>query len=140
LDLEADSFDYAVSEHFVEHLPTDDLMAHLGEVRRVLRTGGHYLIVTPSRLWNGRRSVGFHLHVYTLEELCRIVGSAGLKATWVEPRFLRRFGTLLEADGFWLRMAFLWERMLDQVRIWRWPYGVRGRVIPSVIVEATKAD
>jgi len=140
LDLADASFDHVVSEHFVEHLSTSDLMTHLAEVRRVLKVGGHYLVVTPSRLWNGRRSVGFHLQVYTLEELCGLVRDAGLKVTWVDPRFMHRFGFMLQMHGFWLRLVFLWERLLDLVRIYRWPVSVRGRVIPSVIVDATRWD
>lgn len=133
-----ETFDFVVSEHFVEHLAMPDLLAHLREVRRVLRRGGSYLISTPSRLWNGRRSVGFHLHVYTLEELCRVVAEGGLEATWLEPRFLRRFGFVLEMRGLPLQLVFLWERLLDWIRIYRWPEAIRNRLLPSVIVSAAK--
>jgi ubiquinone/menaquinone biosynthesis C-methylase UbiE len=139
LDLPDASFDYVVSEHFVEHLTSDDLLTHLAEVRRVLKPGGCYLMATPSRLWNGRQSVGFHLHVYTLAELCNVVQSSGLKASWLEPRFVRRFGQVLEVQGSWLRLPFFWERLLDAVLIWRWPEAIRSRVIPSVVVNATNA-
>lgn len=132
------SFDYVLSEHFVEHLSTPDLLQHLAEVRRVLKPRGEYLIVTPSRLWNGRRSVGFHLHVYTLQELYRVVEQAGLQATWVEPRFLRRMGVLLQVRRPWVWLAFAWERLLAAVRIYRWPQSVRSRVLPSVIVSARR--
>lgn len=132
------SFDYVVSEHFVEHISGEDMHRHLQEVRRVLCTGGEYLIVTPSRLWNGRRSVGFHLHVYTLEELCQAVERAGLQAIWVEPRFLRRLGVVWEVRRPWLALPFTWERLLELVRIYRWPQSVRSRVLPSVIVSARK--
>jgi 2-polyprenyl-3-methyl-5-hydroxy-6-metoxy-1,4-benzoquinol methylase len=139
LDLPDASFDYVVSEHFVEHLSSDDLLTHLAEVRRVLKPGGHYLMATPSRLWNGRRSVGFHLRVYTLAELCGVVRASGLKASWLEPRFMRRFGLVLEVQSPWLWLAFFWERLLETVRIWQWPVAIRGRVIPSVIVSATNS-
>jgi 2-polyprenyl-3-methyl-5-hydroxy-6-metoxy-1,4-benzoquinol methylase len=132
------SFDYVLSEHFVEHLSTPDLLQHLAEVRRVLKPRGEYLIVTPSRLWNGRCSVGFHLHVYTLEELYRVVEQAGLQAAWVEPRFLRRTGVLLQVRRPWVWLAFAWERLLDAVRIYRWPQSIRSRVVPSVIVSARR--
>jgi 2-polyprenyl-3-methyl-5-hydroxy-6-metoxy-1,4-benzoquinol methylase len=138
LDLPEASFDWVVSEHFVEHISRADMLKHLCEVRRVLRPGGCYLIVTPSRLWNGRRSVGFHLHVYTLEELCRAVEQAGLRATWVEPRFLRRLGFVWEVRRPWLWLPFLWERLLELVRIYRWPQSVRSRALPSVIVSAER--
>jgi len=140
LNFEDETFDYVVSEHFVEHLSTQDLLTHLTEVRRVLRVGGSYLISTPSRLWNGRRSVGFHLHVYTLEELCKVLSKVGFGVTWLEPRFLRRFGFVIELKEPLLWPVFLWERLLDAVRIYRWPQSIRGRVLPSVIVSATRLD
>lgn len=133
-----ESFDHVISEHFVEHLSTEDLLLHLAEVRRVLKAGGCYLISTPSRLWNGRRSAGFHLHVYTLEELCQVVEKAGFEVTWLEPRFLRRLGFVIEMRKPFLWLVFLWERVLDAIRIYKWPVAFRGRLIPSVIVGATK--
>ena len=132
------SFDYVVSEHLVEHLSLEDMRAHLAEVRRVLRPGGSYIISTPSRLWNGRRSVGFHLNVYTLEELCSTVRAAGFRAIWMETRFLRRFGRVLESAGWNLRLACLWERFLDVTRVYRWPQSIRARVLPTVMVCAVK--
>lgn len=134
-----ESFDFVVSEHLVEHLSLDDMRIHLTEVRRVLQPGGCYLISTPSRLWNGRRSVGFHLNVYTLEELCGTVRTAGFRARWMETRFLRRFGRILESDGWLLRLACLWERVLSATRVYRWPQSLRARVLPTVMVCAVKA-
>lgn len=131
-------FDFVVSEHFVEHISVADMLTHLQQVRRVLKPGGGYLMLTPSRLWNGRRSVGFHLNVYTLEELCATVQRCGFRPMWLETRFLPRFGFVLQDSGLILRFAFLWERMLNAVRIYRWPLAVRGRVIPTVMVCAVK--
>ncbi len=138
LSFPVDSFDFVVSEHLVEHLSVADMLIHLEQVRRVLKPGGCYLILTPSRLWNGRRSVGFHLNVYTLEELCATVRRCGFRATWLETRFLRRFGVVLESDGLLLRLAFLWERILSAVRIYKWPLAIRGRVLPTVMVCAVR--
>lgn len=135
-----DAFDYVVSEHLVEHLSLADMNTHLAEVRRVLKPGGCYLISTPSRLWNGRRSVGFHLNVYTLEELCDTVRAAGLRPVWLETRFLRRFDRIMESDGWLLRFACLWERMLSISRVYRWPQSIRARVLPTVMVCAVKTS
>lgn len=140
LNFASDTFDYVVSEHFVEHLSPSDLLVHLTEVQRVLRKGGCYLISTPSRLWNGRRSVGFHLRVYTLEELCQVVEQAGFAVTWLEPRFLRRLGFVIALKKPLLWPVFLWERLLDAIRIYKWPPGIRSRLIPSVIVCASKRN
>ena len=138
LDFPDASFDFVVSEHFVEHISVADMLLHLGQVHRVLKPGGCYLILTPSRLWNGRRSVGFHLNVYTVEELCATVRKCGFRPTWLETRFLRRFDFVLESDGLLLYLAFLWEGILNAVRIYRWPVRIRGRVLPTVMVGATK--
>lgn len=44
------SFDVVVSFDVFEHIPDSD--AHLTEVRRVLRPGGHYLMQTPNKWTN----------------------------------------------------------------------------------------
>jgi SAM-dependent methyltransferase len=43
-------FDLAYSIDLIEHLHPDDVARHLGEVRRVLRPGGCYIVKTPSVL------------------------------------------------------------------------------------------
>lgn len=45
-----ESFDVVMSFDVFEHIPDSD--AHLSEVRRVLRTGGAYLIQTPNKWMN----------------------------------------------------------------------------------------
>ena len=45
-----DSFDVVMSFDVFEHIPDSD--AHLREVRRVLRTGGAYLVQTPNKWTN----------------------------------------------------------------------------------------
>jgi predicted SAM-dependent methyltransferase len=46
--VEDETFDWAFSEHFIEHLPPEDAIAWLREVRRVLRPGGLVRVTTPS--------------------------------------------------------------------------------------------
>jgi len=134
------SFDFVVSEHFVEHVSVADMLTHLAQVHRVLKRGGGYLILTPSRLWNGRRSVGFHLNVYTLEELCATVRKCGFRPIWLETRFLRRFGSVLESGGLLLRLAFLWERILNATGVYKWPVAIRSRILPTVLVCAVREE
>jgi ubiquinone/menaquinone biosynthesis C-methylase UbiE len=43
-------FDWAISTSMIEHLHPDDVDNHLREVRRVLKTGGNYLIWCPNGL------------------------------------------------------------------------------------------
>ena len=45
-----DRFDLVVSFDVLEHIP--DVEAHVREVRRVLRPGGHYLLQTPNKWTN----------------------------------------------------------------------------------------
>lgn len=44
------SFDIVMSFDVIEHIPDTD--AHLNEVRRVLKPGGHYLLQTPNKWTN----------------------------------------------------------------------------------------
>lgn len=89
LELASASVDVAYSCHFLEHLHPEDAREHLAEVHRVLRPGGAYLIVTPSRIW-GPHDVsryfndtprGLHLHETTHGELARWLRQVGFRRT-----------------------------------------------------------
>lgn len=134
LDLPDASFDFVVSENMVEHISLKDMRKHLGEVRRVLVPGGSYLLYTPSRLWSGRISAGFHLHVYTLRELCRLLGEFGFRPIWLEPRLLHRMGRLIPLSGLGLWVAELWESWLGALRVHTWPVALKARIIPGIMV------
>ncbi|MFH1085268.1 MAG: class I SAM-dependent methyltransferase [Chloroflexota bacterium] len=138
LPMPAASFDYVISENMVEHLSLGDMAAHLDEARRVLAPGGAYLIYTPTRLWSGRVSAGFHLHVYTLRELCALLRRHGFRPVWIEPRLLRRTGRLVAVGGLGLRVAWLWEVLLGALHVHRWPPAIKARILPSVLVCARK--
>ncbi|MGB9593686.1 MAG: class I SAM-dependent methyltransferase, partial [Anaerolineae bacterium] len=131
-------FDYVVSEHLVEHLSAEDFIKHLTEVHRVLNPGGCYLFFTPSRLWHGRRSVGFHLQVYILAEICPVIRRQGFAVTWLEPRFLPRWGFVLQLPLSLLGPLFLYERILEAGKVHRWPEPIQARIIPSLMVRARK--
>jgi len=74
------TFDCAISTEFIEHLHPDDVLTHLVEVRRVLRPGGRYIVVTPNGYRHGAEAEGtLHLHVYTYDELARLFFRAGFK-------------------------------------------------------------
>jgi SAM-dependent methyltransferase len=134
LELPDVSFDFVVSENLVEHLSLADMRAHLDEVRRLLVPGGGYLLYTPSRLWSGRVSVGFHLHVYTLRELCAVMAEAGFRMSWFEPRLLHRTGYLSRISGIGLRLAWLYESLLAALCVHTWPVGLKARIIPGIMV------
>jgi len=134
LDLPAGSFDYIVSENLVEHISLKDMQAHLREVYRLLAPGGAYLLYTPSRLWSGRVSAGFHLHVYTLRELCDLMCKCGLEPRWLEPRLLHRTGRLWMIGGLGLRLGWAYESFLRALCVHKWSVALKARIIPSIMV------
>jgi SAM-dependent methyltransferase len=77
--------DVALSCHFVEHLHPDDLPDHLAEVRRLLRDGGIYVVVTPNRIYGPHdisrgfsdRAQGLHLREYCHHDLAGCLRRAG---------------------------------------------------------------
>ncbi|MGQ0573029.1 MAG: class I SAM-dependent methyltransferase [Pseudonocardia sp.] len=101
--LAAGSVDVAVSRQVLEHLHPDDVPDHLVDVRRILRSGGRFLIETPSRLtgpWDVSRgftpiATGFHLHEYTNAELARLLRAAGfrrIRGPALPGRLMNRLG------------------------------------------------
>jgi predicted SAM-dependent methyltransferase len=46
--VEAGSFEWAFSEHFIEHITRDEAIGWLGEIRRILKPGGLVRVSTPS--------------------------------------------------------------------------------------------
>jgi 2-polyprenyl-3-methyl-5-hydroxy-6-metoxy-1,4-benzoquinol methylase len=136
LPAEANAFDIVISENMVEHISLEDMRAHLAEVRRVLAPRGCYLLYTPTRLWSGRMSVGFHLHVYTLHELCALMRNEGFAPRWLEPRLLHRTGRLWTIGTPLIWLAWGWEALLGVLRVWRWPVALKARVLPSIMLRA----
>lgn len=79
------SVDFAYSNQLMEHLHPDDAADQLAEVYRVLKPGGCYLCVTPSRVsgphdiscYFDYQATGLHLREYdygALRRLCRRAG------------------------------------------------------------------
>jgi len=130
------AFDLVVSENMVEHLSLGDMRRHLGEVRRALDAGGHYAVYTPNRRWSGRVSAGFHLHVYTLGELCSELRRAGFAPVWIEPRVAARMASLPRVRGLGLALAVGYEHFLGLLRVDLWPYALKARAIPGIMVLA----
>jgi SAM-dependent methyltransferase len=99
----SDSIDLVISNQLMEHLHPDDAIEQIREIYRVLRTGGSYSCVTPSRV-NGPhdcsayfddlpcpvqagdyQATGLHLKEYTTQELVALFKDAGFfrVATWI---------------------------------------------------------
>ena len=92
------SFHLAISGHAFKYLTDEELMAHLQEVRRVLRPGGLFVAwefaPTASGLldrWNRwvlTREVPL-VRLRSVRELCRLAYASGFD--WVQPAGLRPF-------------------------------------------------
>lgn len=87
--------DFAFSNQLVEHLHPEDAADHVREVCRVLRHGGRYLCITPSRVTGPHdiscyfdyESTGLHLQEYDYGTLRATFRDAGFRAisctTWI---------------------------------------------------------
>lgn len=84
------SFDTVFASNLLEHLDWPQAERCIDEVRRVLRSGGHFLAVQPNfRLQPNRYFDDFtHRTVFTDESLADFLGSRGLEVVHREPRFL----------------------------------------------------
>jgi SAM-dependent methyltransferase len=85
-----ESFDLVTGLDVVEHL--DDDVAGLKEMRRVLRPGGHALLFVPAFmfLWGVQDDVSNHRRRYTLKQIRKAAGEAGLeveRATYANLSF-----------------------------------------------------
>lgn len=90
IDLPSESVNLVFSNQLIEHLHPEDAFEQTKEIFRILRPGGRYLCITPSRL-TGPHDVsshfdevatGFHLQEYsldTLSDLFRQVGFVDLR-------------------------------------------------------------
>lgn len=106
MPFDGDSIDLVVSNQLMEHLHPDDAFDQLREVHRVLRKGGSYICVTPSRV-NGPhdcsayfddlpcpvqagdyQAVGLHMKEYATRELVTLFKGAGFRRvqTWIGAR------------------------------------------------------
>jgi SAM-dependent methyltransferase len=81
-------FDKVISLDVYEHLHPEDAIAHLRETYAVLKPGGQYIVVTPSRLTgphditkqfspHSSEPLGFHLNETTCAELSMQLQGAG---------------------------------------------------------------
>ena len=79
------TIDFAYSHQLMEHLHPEDAFRQLTEIFRVLRPGGSYLCITPSRLtgphdvsrYFDREAQGFHLKEYSYREMEDLFGEVG---------------------------------------------------------------
>jgi ubiquinone/menaquinone biosynthesis C-methylase UbiE len=115
LKFDDNSFDYVISSNLIEHLSANDTRTHMLEVRRILTERGCYRCFAPSRIYAGYRSAGFHLYMYSLQEIVELFSSCGFKVNWIEPN-LRRFGIRKEIPRSLLLPVFCYERILSLLK------------------------
>lgn len=109
------SFDIVVSFDVFEHIT--DTQGHLEEVRRVLRSGGHYLLATPNKWTNipfeilKEKSLTeykkYHVSLHSYGEIKRVFGKFGFQARFVEvplvtPFFIEKMRKYLGGFGVFL--------------------------------------
>jgi len=85
--LKKNSFDVIISCELIEHLP--DVMAHLEEVKRLLKTGGYYFMTTPNHnlelmydfIFN-KKADELHVSPQTHNSLGKVLKDAGFKVNF----------------------------------------------------------
>ena len=100
IDLPDQSVDVAYSSNLMEHLHPDDAIEQLTHVMRVLKPGGFYICITPSKL-SGPHDVSkyfdetptcFHLKEYSTTEMARIFRGVGFERikpyVWMKERLI----------------------------------------------------
>jgi SAM-dependent methyltransferase len=83
-------FDVVFASNVLEHLGRDELSTGLGEILRVLRPGGRFLVVQPNFRYSFRSYFDdfTHVQVFTHRSLRDLLAGSGFDVTEVVPRFL----------------------------------------------------
>jgi ubiquinone/menaquinone biosynthesis C-methylase UbiE len=107
------SVDVAFASNFFEHLPSKTAMDEvLGEVKRVLRPGGRFVVLQPNiRLIPGEYW-DFYDHIIPLSDrsCAEAFVKAGYEIDQLIPRFLPYTTRSLLPKSTWLVQAYLWFR------------------------------
>jgi SAM-dependent methyltransferase len=79
-----------LASNLLEHLDRDDVDRALAEVRRVLRPGGHFVLIQPNFRLQPRRYFDDYTHrtIFTDESLHDLLAAAGFDVVRRENRFL----------------------------------------------------
>jgi ubiquinone/menaquinone biosynthesis C-methylase UbiE len=125
LPLETASVDQVVSFETIEHVP--DACAMVGELRRVLRPGGHLVLSTPNRAFGPleRHTANrFHVREFTADELRALFADCFTRVQLFgqRPMAAYRYVPFLMVDAHTEPSALAWKLMV------RLPDGLRNRL------------
>jgi SAM-dependent methyltransferase len=83
-------FSTVIASNFIEHLDHDAVDALLDSVRRVLASGGHFILIQPNFRLAPRRYFDDYTHrtIWTDTSLGDLLLARGFRLTHVEARFL----------------------------------------------------
>ena len=83
------SMDVVFASNLLEHLDDDPLAATLGEVARVLRTGGRFIVMQPNfaTAWRNYFDDFTHRRIFTHVSLRDVLRTQGFKVTTIKERF-----------------------------------------------------
>jgi ubiquinone/menaquinone biosynthesis C-methylase UbiE len=109
--------DFAFASNFFEHLDHEHILATLREVRRILKTGGQFIILQPNIRFSYRDYWMFFDHITPIDDrgLAEALEISGFVVTKVIERFLP-FTTKSRLP----KSTFLVRAYLHFPLIWRW--------------------
>jgi len=114
--LAAETADVVFVSNFFEHITREAIGATLGEIRRVLKTGGRLVVLQPNIRYASRDYWMFFDHITPIDDraLAEAVELGGLNVEKVIPRFLPfttrgRLPRALWLVRLYLRIPLLWR-------------------------------
>lgn len=143
LPFDDESFDCVVSFQVIEHIKRD--RAFVGEVRRVLKRGGKFIVSTPNRPMSLTRNP-WHVREYTAEEFSALLGDfSAVEALGVKGN--ERVWRYYEKNRESVRRIMRFDILRMQWWLPRWilqlPYDVLNRLnrrrLHSANVELTES-
>ena len=108
--------DAVFTSNFLEHLPTKDAVLRvLGEVRRVLKPGGRFILMGPNIRYLADRYWDYFDHHVPLSDasVCEALLLDGFRLEHVEPRFVPYTVKGARLRWRWLIELYLWLRPLS---------------------------
>lgn len=103
------SVDVVFASNLLEHLDDSELARALGEVRRVLRSGGRFVAVQPNFRYCYREYFDDYTHkkVFTHVSLADALAAHGFAVLHVAPRFLPMSFKSVLPRSYWLTRLYL---------------------------------